>query len=610
MRVRVLQPTVYSLWTSCMLAGPIFRVEMVSAARRDRYFWLRVIYGAIILFVLWTTYANMNFNRGMGGSANEISIRERAQAAAYFYLTYSWVQLLGLLAVAPVMAVGTIATERERRTIEYLFATDLSNTEIVLGKTVARLLLVGKFAAVSLPILFLFRLLGGIPARLVAASFLIAGSTALVLTAVSVCVSVWSKRSRDASIRVYLVLAAILFLPPLLGTIFPFVRGSSIQWAAFDRAIGFLNELNPMMVLGQSMGAASGLGAGFNFAPVLKMAAWHAGIAVALVALATMAVRRVHLRDAGRGPRRSRLNLRLPTLPRWRPGLGDHPVLWKEAFAATSKTRLGIIGYLAAAALGFVALASVVYAFAIAVDVRSSGGFSTPARRYCEFTAPFGAFVGAGVLMLVAARASGLVTVEKERDCWTSLLSTPLTGADVIRGKTLGNLYAARWGLALLAVAWALGLVFDARFILVAAITTAVLLLCAWFLTAVGLYYSLKSNTSLRALGFTLFTGGFIGGGYMFCCCPVLAVSGGSDDHILVGLAANMPFLLCSPAGALSETDWGPNSQFQKLAVAFGVGVVGYLIASVVLTHYLVQEFDALAGRAKGVPDNAPYTLP
>src|SRR5262245_15114859 len=114
-----------------MLAGPIFRVEMVTAARRDRYFWLRVLYGAIILFVLWATYINVDLSATRAGQAGEgPSISERAEAAAMFFFAFSWVQLLGLLAVAPAMAVGTIATERERRTIEYLFATDLSNTEI------------------------------------------------------------------------------------------------------------------------------------------------------------------------------------------------------------------------------------------------------------------------------------------------------------------------------------------------------------------------------------------------------------------------------------------------------------------------------------------------
>lgn len=594
-----------------MLAGPIFRVEMVTAARRDRYFWLRVLYGAIILFTLWTVYLNMSLGATRPGqTVSEISISERAQAAAYFFVAFSWVQLIGLLAVAPAMAVGTIATERERRTIEYLFATDLSNSEIVLGKTVARLLLVCKFALVSLPVLFIFRLMGGIPADLVAASFLIAGSTALMLTALSVCISVWSKRSRDASIRVYLVLAAILFLPPLLGTVFRFTINSSSLWPYVQPLFDFLTELNPLVVLGQSIGSATGLGAGFNFAPVLKMAGWHAAIAVGLIVLATLAVRRVHLREASRGSASKRPRFRLPKLRRFRPELRDDPILWKEAFAATAKTKLGFIGYLAVAALGLTAFASIVYAFFEVIDTGANYGYyRAPIQQYAEFVAVFTGLVGSGVLLLIAARASGLVTVEKERDCWTSLISTPLSGAEVIRGKTLGNLYAARWGFALLLCAWLTGLVFDVGFVVTTIGMSLVFVLCSWFVTSLGLLYSLKSKTSLRSLGFTLAVAVVIGGGYLFCCCPVIAASGNPDDAMMIGFAPCMPFLLVYPPMAYATQDWGPHSEMMQLTIAFGMGLVGYLIACVVMTNYLVQEFDALAGRATGTPDGRSTSL-
>ena len=54
------------------------------------------------------------------------------------------------------------------------------------------------------------------------------------------------------------------------------------------------------------------------------------------------------------------------------------------------------------------------------------------------------------LLLLLAARASGLVTYEKERDCWHSLVATPLTGREIMRGKMWGNLYSIRWPLLVL----------------------------------------------------------------------------------------------------------------------------------------------------------------
>jgi ABC-type transport system involved in multi-copper enzyme maturation permease subunit len=585
-----------------MVTGPIFRVEMVSAARYARYYLLRVVYAGLILFTLWAVYINTSAPAWSGTAGRGIAISELAQAAAMFFYSFSFLQLIGLLAVAPAMAVGTIATERERRTIEYLFATDLSNLEIVLGKTLARLLVVGKFALVSLPILFLFRLMGGIPAALLSASFLVAGSTALFVTALSVCVSVWSKRSRDASIRIYLVMAALLFLPFFLNYGIGWRFGGWRWWDDLVQPVlRFMLDLNPIVVLFHSMGGVTGLGAGFDFAPVLRMAAWHAAISVGLIALATTAVRRVHLRELGRGPAAKKGWFQRRLLPRWRPGLGEDPILWKESFAATAKTKLGLVGGLAVAAIGLTALCSLLYMFFWVLQMRASTPNWGNRNPFNEFLAVFTGFVGTGILLLVAARGSGLITIEKERDCWVSLISTPLDGGDIVRGKMLGNLYAARWGFVLLLFAWMLGAFFDARFVIILGIMLATLLLCAWFVTCVGLAFSIKSKTSLRSLGLTLGVSGFVGGLYLLCCCPVAAASSGPGDGFLVGMAPCMPFLLVFPIIAY-ETGMTGN-EMEHLGPAFVIGVVGYVIACVVLVNYLTHQFDALAERTGSVPD-------
>jgi MFS family permease len=72
-----------------------------------------------------------------------------------------------------------------------------------------------------------------------------------------------------------------------------------------------------------------------------------------------------------------------------------------------------------------------------------------------------------------------------------------------------------------------LALWFDARYILMIPILAGTFLVCAAFVSCVGLWYSLRSQTSLRAIGFTMATVMFVGGGYMACCCPVLAMGGG-----------------------------------------------------------------------------------
>jgi hypothetical protein len=313
---------------------------------------------------------------------------------------------------------------------------------------------------------------------------------------------------------------------------------------------------------------------------------------VALVAWATVAVRRVHLRDASsaktaakveRGPRRG-------ILPRWRPDMFNHPMVWKEAFAPTSKTKLGLVAWLANILVVIVALGSILYAFFnVWLGERYWGE-----KDFFAFTGGFTGFVGSLLLLLLAARASGLVTIEKERDCWVSLLSTPLTGSEIMRGKMLGNLYSVRWGVFLLLFAWALAALLDIRYLLVSAVMAGAFLVCAWFVTNLGLLFSLRSNTSLRAMGLTLLTGIFIGGGYLMCCCPIATAGArGNSDWMIVGFGPCMPFLLSAPAFAFASR----SSQAAAFTTAYILGVVGYLFASGVLLGYFARNFDAVAGR-------------
>ncbi len=598
-----------ALAKSSMLFGPIFQVELVTAARQRRQYLLRVIYAAIILFVLWVSYSSINRANSYSGDGplegNQVSISDLAYTATSFFYAFTWVQLLGIVAIAPVMAVGTIATERERRTIEYLFATDLSNFEIVVGKTFARLVIVGQLVLVSLPILFIFRLLGGIPADLLAASFLIAGSTALVLTSLSVCISVWSARSRDAVMRVYRVLAVVIVIPLMLWPLMLVIQAQGLGgtwWAiGFADVLAFCSSINPIAVLIQSMPGVFSAGVGFHFEPVLRMAAWHLSFSIALITLATTAVRRVHLRDCSRGEgiaaKKDHAGLRWYERYRWRPRLGDHAMLWKEAFAPTAKVRLGIVGVAANAIVVVFALGLTGYFFWLALF----NSYNFAADEFFVFATMETVVLGVCFMLLLAARAAGLVTIEKERDCWISLLSTPLTGAEIMGAKMLGNLYAARWGYFLLLTTWLLAAFFDARYLLMIPLLTFSFFLCTLFVTNVGLEYSLRSSTSLRAMGAALATVFFLGGGYFFCGCFCFIGFADDPDKILfLGLAPLLPYIISAPAWifAMGLED----SETNQLVAAYVLGTIGYICVNAALMVDLFRRFDIRTGRTTETP--------
>ena len=321
---------------SSMGLGPIVNIELVTNARRVRYFVLKVVYAALLWFILWSTHAAVS-----GYADGGLSIQQAAAMARHFFVSFSSLQIVAILLVGPALVAGTIATERERRTIEYLFATDLSNSEIVLGKLFARLLLLAYLVAVGLPILAIFGLLGGIHYQLVAFTFVVSASTMVMLASLATCISVWSPRARDAITRVYLILLVLVVLPiPVQDWLSAY--GGMVAVRTVTEAI---LTINPIWTLLMEL-APVGRGAGIAWRTLFILVAGQLTIAVASMVLATVAVRSVHLRSSGKRVRsqgRSRAFRR--------PAIGNRPMLWKEAFARQAGAKLGVMGRLAAAIL-------------------------------------------------------------------------------------------------------------------------------------------------------------------------------------------------------------------------------------------------------------------
>jgi ABC-type transport system involved in multi-copper enzyme maturation permease subunit len=583
-----------------MFFGPIVSLEMVTGARRARYFVVRVLYALVLLVVLWITYAE---TWGVWAGDGSMSIQAAAAFSSAFFATFTIVQLSAVLLLTPAMIAGSIAQERERRTIEYMLASTLTGSEIVLSKFLARTLHVASLLLAGLPILAIAMMLGGIDPQLLIIAFVITLATLVVTASLSIGTSVWAKRSRDAVVRTYVFLLVFLILPPLAWTF----SGAVWGWLTWLPDAGELvSQVNPYVVLSKALSLVRpvpGMGTYTPWQPIWPLLAVYAAFSAIVLAWSITSVRRVYRKSIGAGEGVRRLGgFRF----RWRPRLGVRPMLWKELFAATAAFQLGTLGRVAVALLF---LAAVVPAITLFYELVASSGVVQAREAMAGTSTGVVAALGCLALLVVMIRAAGSITAEKERDSWLSLISTPLTPAEIIWAKIAGGIYAARWFALPAAIWWGLTAMITPDFMLVMPILLATFGCVALALSALGVWFSSWCRTSIRAMASCVAVGVFLGGGYLLCCVPLMFRSNGGDE--IFSLAACIPFLLAAP-GILWMAyihDPNPGQNEAKVMIAYVLGTACYLALGLLMTAVNIRGFDDRVGRPQRKTSLGPQDL-
>ncbi len=155
---------------------------------------------------------------------------------------------------APAATAGAICLDRARGTLDHMLMTDLSDTEIVLGKLGARLMPVLGLIACSWPVMSIATLFGGIDPFALTMAFAIIVSLALLGCTLALTVSVWARKPYEVVLMVYtawgLILLAyptwlgiarsgkiprppawLLWVNPFYLAYSPYISPNSIEWA-------------------------------------------------------------------------------------------------------------------------------------------------------------------------------------------------------------------------------------------------------------------------------------------------------------------------------------------------------------------------------------------
>ena len=156
----------------------------------------------------WDRFPGGCFPTARGGAAPHQII----ELTESFFFAFVGLQAVTAFLLTPATIAGAIAEERQRRTLEFLLATDLQSREIIFGTLASRLAGLVLVLMGGLPILSLMQFLGGVDPSLLLGVFAATVLSVVSLGCLSIFNSVVMRRPLEAIVVTYLEVFAYLSL--------------------------------------------------------------------------------------------------------------------------------------------------------------------------------------------------------------------------------------------------------------------------------------------------------------------------------------------------------------------------------------------------------------
>jgi ABC-type transport system involved in multi-copper enzyme maturation permease subunit len=413
------------------LTGPIFNKELRVSSRRKRNYFLRFAY--VLLLTAFISFVWFVTTR-IGGSASLVyQVSRMSQTGKYITTTIIWFQFIAIQLIAIVMLSNAISDEIYHRTLGLLMTTPISSFQIVIGKLSSKLLQLVLLLVVSMPLLAIVRVMGGVPWGYVVSSLCMTLTAAIFAGSVSLAFSITNRHSHSVIVRAVFVCLLFYIGPPVVVQLMQLVYQVRI---VSEATLFYVNPFIAMGFASESMLSAVSVGLALSWPLhcVIML-----GISAMLLVFSTLRIRKVGLRQAtgqagifaSRKERRM-ANGKLKTTMlsrsasrRIKPVKGP-PVIWKEMINLWIKnSRLSVVltSILAVLLLAFI------YGYCAYVD------FLGRQETHIAFILVY-FFFG---LLRTATSAATSITSEKEARTWPILLITPLTEKQIVLGKIVGS---------------------------------------------------------------------------------------------------------------------------------------------------------------------------
>jgi ABC-type transport system involved in multi-copper enzyme maturation permease subunit len=573
------------------LFGPVFVYETVRVGRKRLTFILRTLYLFVLTFVLGMVFMEWLSNIGYFSSGFQ-GIRPN-QLSQYGDLAFSYfapLQFGVICFLTPAYVAGCIADEKERKTLEFLFATDLRNREIIFGKLAARVVTLLMYIVAGLPVLSSLMLFGGIDPEMLIGAYAATIITMLGLAALSIYYSTVMRKPRDAIVLTYLTAGAYLIvttIAPFYLLAFPRMYGpvTLLDWEVPVETIAiWLGAGNPIFAVGQVVGfgaPAEDVGKKYSLTYAIIIIVF---LGFSILRLRSIALHQSYGGVAVRGSKKQKEKKAMA-----RPTCGADPVFWKEVFIEGSGRRgwSMFVANLLLFVLAFIWPAIIFANTHFDSDFRFMGFYTRNNEQFREgcniWLRVATGVLGFLMMMGAAVRGSGAVTGEKDRDTWISLIATPLSSWELLIGKWWGAVLSVRRFAWILIAIWAFSLLVGAVYPFMLIPTFAYLAVYIAAFAWVGIFCSCTARNTLIASIRVMMAGLFLSGGFwlvLACCCfmPLGIGSGNGEAARFISsgfLALTPPFV----------SGWLPLDDFDRGAMGpfhpderDGVGPFGVVV--------------------------------
>jgi len=553
----------------------------MTSPRQLKHYIIRSGYVAGLFILLYTT------SQATFGWQAPQTVGEVARFGGFLFQIFSIVQLVLVLFFALLFSAGSVAQEKDRKTLILLLMADLKDRELVLGKLFSSLLLVGVLLAASIPVFALTYAFGGVSLEQMGASLAICAATALASGSWGSLVALW--REKTFQTLAISVLGVVLFLGVIEAA--AFFAGPEIGYW-----IGLLDPFRALLVVLDPLGS----GGGFPTANIIALL----GLTVVLNGVAIFRLRvwnpsrtlfippKEDDIDAATGKGKVR-------------NVWTNPVIWREMRTMAYGRKIFAIK------LAYLAL------FAAAMAILISGSGAGGAKVLGMISLDGFAFVVISLIGLLLINAQAVTSLTTERDLKTLelLLVTNITAKEFIYGKLGGIFYNTKEIILpplIMAVYFAVdkGMSYENMTYLILGFLTL-----AFFAAMLGLHAGITYDNSRTAIANSLGTMFFLFLGIFICLLLIIE----SRSSFLLQLPSFLVFILGGSLGlwaSLTHKNPSPALTISALLLPFLTfyAITGFLLGntlgvllSVAATYGFttmamlvpaVSEFDVALGRS------------